>query len=109
MLQAINSTMTKKVLPTFQSSFLTKETGLTEKVDIQSSGLHRSQEVENCRKTQENLPKVNSCHSNRGCYGRESSVDGQVSDLGYDTKFCFSIRMELFSPPKPKNWTELAR
>ena len=67
-LQAINSAIAKKVLPTLQNSLGTQKTGFNAKMDLRSSGLLRNSEVIIIRKTRKPCPKMTSNQSNRDQY-----------------------------------------
>ena len=75
-LEAKNSAISDKVLPSIQSNLGTQGTGENSKVDFR---LYRSSEVEDRRKAQEKCPKINLNCSIRGCYKRETySTDSEI-------------------------------
>ena len=71
-LQAINSAIAVKVLPTLQSSLEAQGNGFGANVDARCSGRHRSLEVEMSSTTTERCSKMDSKHSNQNHCRRET-------------------------------------
>ena len=83
--EAINSAIEEKVLPSIKDAIGTCNVGSSTNMDLRSDEPQQNPNGEIRRKTQVEFPKLDSAISNHNNHPRETSIDPQKSNNGYDT------------------------
>ena len=91
----------EQIFPFIQNTLGKQGSGFTTKLDLTSSGRHRSSEIENARNIWGDCLRTDVILSNRNHHTGEDSFDCQNNDNDYDMKedtglFCIALMVHRF-------------